>query len=297
MVPQTLLELLRYPLLTLSGGVVTPGSVLVGVLVVATSLLVSALTARWIIRVLALRGLSHGAQFAVAKIARYCILTVGAAIAFNSMGLKLDALIAASTVLAVGIGFGLQNVAQNFISGLILLVEQPVRKGDYVKVGDTVGVIDDIGLRATHIITRDEVTMIVPNSALISAPVINHSRPTNKLRVRIALGVDYGADMAKVRAALLAAAGATRGVLDDPAAEVRLEAFGASSIDLALLVWISDPKDDLRIGSELRFAIDAAFRAADIAMPFPRRDVHVLGLERLLARPPRGDAPRLRPIE
>jgi len=287
MLPQRVLEILHYPLLTLSGGIVTPGSVLVGVAVVAASLVASALAARWIIRVLDRRGLSHGAQFAVAKIARYCILTIGAAIAFNSMGLKLDALIAASTVLAVGIGFGLQNIAQNFISGLILLIEQPVRKGDYVKVGETVGVIDDIGLRATHIITRDEVTMIVPNSALISAPVINHSRPTNKLRVRIAVGVDYGADMAKVREVLLGAAASVRGVLVDPPAEVRLEAFGATSIDLGLLVWISDPKDDLRIGSELRFAIDDAFRDASIAMPFPRRDVHILGLERLLAaRPP-----------
>ena len=101
------------------------------------------------------------------------------------MGFRLDALLAASAVLAVGIGFGLQNIAQNFISGLILLLEQPVRHGDFVRVGGTLGTVEDIGLRATHIITRDEVTIIVPNSALITAEVVNHSRPTTSLRIRV----------------------------------------------------------------------------------------------------------------
>ena len=87
-------------------------------------------------------------------------------------------------MVAVGIGFGLQNIAQNFISGLILLIERPVRHGDFVQVGGTLGTVDDIGLRATHIITRDEVTIIVPNSALVTAEVVNHSRPTTNLRIR-----------------------------------------------------------------------------------------------------------------
>jgi small-conductance mechanosensitive channel len=226
-------------------------------------------------RALRARGLPVGTQFAASKIVGYVTIAVGLMVAFTSMGLKLDALIATSTVVAVGIGFGLQNVAQNFVSGVILLIEQPVRKGDFVRVGEALGIVDDIGLRATHIVTRDEVTILVPNSLLITAPVINHSRPSKKLRIRITVGVAYGTDTARVHDELLAVAKAAPHVLLEPPPEVRFEGFGESSLDFALLVWIAEPQADLRISSDVRFAIDAAFRRAGIEIPFPQRDVHV----------------------
>ena len=273
--PKTAGEILRYPLLTLSGGVVTPGSILVAVGVVLFSIALASATDRWLRRILDRRGLHAGALFAISKIARYAVIFLGAIIAVNSMGLRLDALIAASTVLAVGIGFGLQNIAQNFVSGVILLVEQPVRKGDFVKVGGALGVIDDIGLRATHIITRDEVTIVVPNSSLISGEVVNHSRPTTNLRVHVHVGVAYDADLKRVRQVLLDVARDTPLVLAEPEPEVRLEAFADSSLDLNLLVWISNPKDDLRVASDLRFGIDKAFREEKIEIPFPQRDIRL----------------------
>jgi potassium-dependent mechanosensitive channel len=276
-------------LLTLSGGVVTLGSILIAVAILFSSTLIGNVGGRGLRRMLKRRGLPQGTQFAASKIFGYVTLAIGTMVAFDSMGIRLDALIATSAVVAVGIGFGLQNIAQNFISGLILLVEQPVRKGDFVRVGDALGVVDDIGLRATRIITRDAVAIIVPNSGLVTEKVINHSRPTSNLRVRVPVGVAYGTDTHRVRDILLAVTAKTPGTLASPPPEVRFEAFGASSLDFALLLWIPDPRADLKIASDLRFAIEAAFREAAIEMPFPQTDVHVRsGLEAFVAKTERG---------
>jgi len=150
-----------------------------------------------------------------------------------------------------------------------------VRQGDFIKVGDAFGVVQDIGLRATQVVTRDQVTIIVPNSELVSSQVINHSKPTLNLRVAVQVGVAYGSDVPLVRETLLAIARENEQVLREPEPEVRFESFGESSLDFALLVWIADPRLDLRISSSLRYAIDAAFRAAHIELPFPQRDLHV----------------------
>jgi potassium-dependent mechanosensitive channel len=282
-------RVLDFHLLTLSGGVVTLASILIAVSILFSAALIGNVGGRGLRRMLNRRGLPQGTQFAASKIFGYAVLAVGTMVAFDSMGIRLDALIATSAVVAVGIGFGLQNIAQNFISGLILLVEQPVRKGDFVRVGDALGVVDDIGLRATRIITRDAVAIIVPNSGLVTEKVINHSRPTSNLRVRVPVGVAYGTDTSRVRDILLAVTAATPGTLASPPPEVRFEAFGASSLDFALLLWIAAPRTDLRIASDLRFAIDAAFRAAAIEMPFPQTDVHVRsGLEAFAAKAARG---------
>jgi small-conductance mechanosensitive channel len=278
---------LEMHLLTLSGGVLTPASLLIAGAIFLTAVLVAKLGGRWLRRMLDRRGHPHGTQFAASKIFGYVTLTIGTIAALDAMGVRLEALIATSAVLAVGIGFGLQNVAQNFISGIILLIEQPVRKGDFVRVGDALGVVDDIGLRATRIITRDSVAIIVPNSGLVTEKVINHSRPTSNLRVRVPVSVAYGTDTDRVRDVLLAVTAATAGPLVSPAPEVRFEAFGESSLDFALLLWIADPRADLKVASDLRFAIDRAFRDARIEMPFPQRDVHVRsGLETLVAKAP-----------
>jgi small-conductance mechanosensitive channel len=262
-------------LLSVGGGAVTAGSLLFGATLVLLTVVVASLLAHSTRRVLRARGTTRGVEFAVAKIIRYAVTAVGLVAGVNAMGFRLDALLAASAVILVGIGFGLQNIAQNFISGLILLIEQPVRHGDFVKVGGTLGTVDDIGLRATHIVTRDEVTIIVPNSALVSAEVINHSRPTTNLRIRVAVAVAYGTDTDRVTKTLLDVAKENPNVLGEPAPEVRLEDFGESSLGFSLLCWIAHPRDDLRVGSALRFAIEKAFRRDGIEIPFPQRDVRV----------------------
>jgi potassium-dependent mechanosensitive channel len=272
---QDLHAFLAFPLLTLAGGVVTPASVGIGALVFASALFLASMSTRSLRKLLAARGFSTGSQFAVAKIVRYILIALGSMIAAESMGVRLDALLAASTVLAVGIGFGMQNITQNFISGLILLIEQPVRKGDFIKAGDMIGVIEDIGLRATRIVTRDEVAVIVPNSRLITEAVINHSQPTLKVRIKITVGVAYGSDVPKVRETLLKVSEADTHVLHEPKAEVRLEDFGDSALMFSLLVWIPDARLDLRVASDLRFEIEEAFREEKIEIPFPQRDLHL----------------------
>jgi potassium efflux system protein len=271
--PANLKEFLDLKLFSLAGAAITPASVLAGLTVVVVALAVANLLGLSARRLLHARGTPHGVQFAVAKIVRYAVLAVGFIGAFNAMGFRLDALLAASAVVAVGIGFGLQNIAQNFISGLILLFEQPVRHGDFVRVGGTLGTVEDIGLRATHIITRDEVTIIVPNSALITAEVVNHSRPTTSLRIRVPVGVAYGTDPELVKRVLLEIARKSDALQDTPKPEVRLEDFGDSSLIFALFAWIPHARDDLRVSSALRFAIEKAFRENAIQIPFPQREV------------------------
>ncbi|MGD0674522.1 MAG: mechanosensitive ion channel domain-containing protein [Polyangiaceae bacterium] len=264
------------PLLRLAGGPITLGSLLTGLLIIVVSYLLASAASHTLTRVLSRREVGHGARFALAKMARYVIMFVGSLVAVTALGIRLDALLAASTVVLVGIGLGLQNIAQNFVSGLILLIERPVARGDFVEIGQARGSVMDVGMRATRVVTRDEVTIIVPNSELISAQVINHSVPTTHLRIAVRVGVAYGTETARVKDALLAVARAEPALLAEPAPEVRFDNFGESSLDFSLLVWIDNPREDLRIASRLRFAIDAAFRAARIEIPFPQRDVHII---------------------
>jgi potassium-dependent mechanosensitive channel len=277
--------ILRYPLVRLAQGPLTLGAILVGLALVMATWLLSRGVAHAVQRLLSARGLSEGALFAISRILQYTVQVTGVLVAISTMGLDVTAVLAASTVLLVGLGFGLQNITQNFISGLIVLIEQPVRKGDFIRVGGAYGTVLDIGLRATRVLTRDQVMIIVPNAELVSTQVVNHSQPTPNLRIRVNVGVAYGSDTARVKQVLLTTAKAHPLILQTPEPLVRFEDFGESSLDFSLIVWISDPASDLHIASELRFAIDQGFRDNGIQIPFPQRDLHVRsGLEKLLAR-------------
>lgn len=282
---ESLTAFLDHPIFRTGRGVLTPGGLLTGLGLLLAAIAISSAARRTVIRVLSRRGVAGGVQAAFGKMAGYLIVVLGAGVALDSIGIDLTTLLAASTVLLVGLGFGLQNVAQNFVSGVILLLEQPIREGDFVRIGETLGLVEDIGLRATRVVTRDQVTIIVPNSELVTSPVVNHSRPTSQLRFSVDVGVAYGSDTRLVEATLLRVAAEHPDVLGDPAPEVRFLDFGESSLDFSLLAWIASPREDLRVASALRFAIDAAFREAGITIPFPQRDLHVVsGLEPLRPR-------------
>ena len=280
-------SILHYPLVTLSGGTITLASILVGGVVVAVGFLIAALAGRIVERVLIARGVSVAAQFAAGKLTRYTGGLLAILVGINSTGLNISAVIAASAVLLVGIGLGLQSIAQNFISGLILLVEQPVRPGDFIRAGDALGRVENIGLRATWVVTRDEVMIIVPNSQLISSQVINHSRPAAKIRLAVKVGVAYGSDTARVRDVLISVAEENPRVLREPGPEVRFDDFGDSALQFSLLVWAENPRVERSIASDLRFAIDSAFRKAEIEIPFPQRDLHLRsGIESITSSRP-----------
>jgi small-conductance mechanosensitive channel len=272
---EQLLEYLRQPFLVLSGTPVTALSILTAIAIVIAARIIAGVIARSVARILVARGADHGLEFAAAKIIRYVLTITGVFVALSTIGVNLSAVVAAGAVLLVGIGFGLQKMAENFISGLILLVERPVRKGDFIEVGGVLGTIEDIGLRATKVVSRDHVTVIVPNGALVSGTVLNHSVPTTTLRIWVKVGVAYGSDLDAVRAVLLEIAAAEPRVLADPAPEVRHDGFGDSAIDLSLVCWIAEARTDLIISSNLRFAIAREFSARGIVIPLPQREVHV----------------------
>ena len=269
-------KVIYYPLVTLSGTPVTLAAILIALFIFLAFRAVAQVIAFAIREGLRRHGQADGVAAAIAQITRYVLVFLGLAIALNTIGVNVNALIAGSAGLLVGIGLGLQNVTSNFVSGLIVLIERPVKKGDEIQVGDVSGTVVDIGLRATQILTRDEVTLLIPNMELIAGRVVNQSVPSPRLRTRIRVGVSYESDIDLVRETLLEVANAHEKVLEEPTPTVRLEGFGESSLDFALLCWIPDAPIDDEVASDLRFAIIAAFREKGIAIPYPQRDVHVV---------------------
>jgi len=227
-------------------------------------------------RLLAQSGLDRSLQYAIAQIVSNIVLVVGIFIVLENTGIHLAALTVFAGAVGVGIGFGLQNIASNFISGLVILAERPITIGDRVEVAGVIGRVQQIRARSTVIITNDNIAMIVPNSKFIDSPVTNWHYGDPRVRFRIPIGVAYGSDIAKVREALLAAGGENPNTLKDPAPSVFLKKFGDNSIDFELVVWSSEMSArPSRYRSDLNFAIEHKFREAGIELPFPQRDLHI----------------------
>jgi small-conductance mechanosensitive channel len=272
---EQILGYLREPLIVLSGTPVTTLTLLTAILIIVVARILAAIVTRSVDRLFEARGLDRGLRFATGKITHYVILTVGVFVAIGTLGIDTSAIMAGGAVLLVGIGFGLQKLAENFISGLLVLIERPIKKGDFIDAGGVLGTVEDIGLRATRVMSRDGVAVIVPNSHLMSNTVINYSAPTSERRFYIDFGVAYGTDLELVRRVVLEIAAADSRVLKTPVPEMRHQGFGDHSILLTLIVWIGEAKEDLIVGSAIRFAMDREFRKHDIVLPFPQRDVHI----------------------
>src|SRR4051812_28788301 len=250
---ETLLQYLRTPLVVLSGTPVTALTLLTAIVIMIVAKIVSAIVGRSLERLLEARQVDRGLRFATGKISRYVILVIGAFAAIGTLGIDTSAIMAGGAVLLVGIGFGLQKLAENFISGLLVLIERPIKKGDFIDAGGVLGVVDDIGLRATRVTSRDGVQVILPNSSLMSSTVVNYSAPTHERRFQVDIGVAYGTDLDYASKVMVDVAKAEPKVRESPAPEVRHMGFGESSIHLVLLVWIDEAKEDLIVGSKLRF--------------------------------------------
>jgi len=175
----------------------------------------------------------------------------------------------------VGIGFGLQTIVNNFASGLILLFERPVKLGDTIEVGMQLGEVKKLGLRSTIIRTFDNAEIVIPNSDLIAGQVTNWTLAERKARVKIPVGVAYGSDIPKVLEILLTVAGEHPMILTTPAPKALFLAFGASSLDFELRVWIADFSDRRQVLSELNQEINSEFADAGIEIPFPQTDLHL----------------------
>jgi len=219
--------------------------------------------------------LDLGARQAIGTITRYFILFVGFLIILQTVGINLTTLNVLAGAVGIGVGFGLQNVASNFISGLIILFERPVQVGDRIEIDDINGKVISIGARSTIVRTNDNITIIVPNSKFISENVVNWSFE-GKVRFRVPVGVGYNADINLAKKLLLQVAEENGDVLQEPKSSVRLVQFGESSIDLELWVW-SKEKLQRRAAfiSDLNFAIWEKFRANNVEIPFPQTDLHI----------------------
>ncbi len=227
-------------------------------------------------RFLAHSGLDRSLQYAISQIASNVILVVGIFIVLQNTGIHLEALTIFAGAVGVGVGFGLQNITSNFISGLVILAERPITIGDRVEVAGVTGQVQKIRARSTVIITNDNIATIVPNQKFIDSPVTNWTYGDPRVRFRIPIGVAYGSDVEKVREALIAAGREHPKALTDPAPGVFLKQFGESSIDFELVVWSEEMSHrPSRFKSDLNFGIEKKLREAGIEIPNPQRDLHI----------------------
>lgn len=248
----------------------------VALVIIITRLIVSALERLLHRKLEGKSSITEGKRKAIAQIGKYLIYIIGFVIALRSMNVDITPLLIGSSALFVGLGFGLQEVFRDFVSGLILLFEGEVMIGDVVEMeGNTVGIIKQINLRTSKIRTRDGIMMIVPNSLLTNDRVINWSNSNRLTRFRVTVGVAYGSDTKRVEEILLQIAKNEETITDRVKPFVRFEDFGESSLNFSLYFWSEEVWRIENTKSNLRFAIDAAFRESKVVIPFPQRDLHL----------------------
>lgn len=227
---------------------------------------------------LARREVDVGVRFAIGSIVRYVGLLAGLLAILSALGVRMDAVTVVAGAVGVGIGFGLQQITSNFVAGLILLVERPIKIGDRIEVGAINGDVVKIAPRATTILTNDNIAIIVPNSSFVTETVVNWSYSDRNVRFSVPVGVAYGSDTALVERLLVDVARENPGVLDAPPPDVLFEGFGDSALNFVLRVWTHDfTTRPMILKSQLNFAIDRSFRAHGVSIPFPQRDLHVRG--------------------
>lgn len=219
--------------------------------------------------------IDRGKAYTISQLAKYFIYTIAVIFAIESLGVSISILIASSAALFVGIGLGLQNIFNDIVSGIFLLFEQSVAVGDVVEIDTLVGQVKEINIRTSRIRTRDDIMIIVPNHYLIGNKVINWSTENKRTRFIIKVGVAYGSDTRLVKKILLESASQHKDVVDNPKPIVRFIDFGNSSLDFEILFWSDEGWRIEVIKSDIRFAIDDAFRENGVTIPFPQRDLHI----------------------
>ncbi len=247
---------------------------------------------QWVLRrqVLPDFQIARHTQFILLRFFHFTFIIIGVLIGLSAVGVSFTTLAIIFGGLSIGIGFGLQNIASNLISGFILIFERPIKIGDLVEIMDVdvFGRVSSINLRSTVIVSLDEKEIIVPNSQLITESVHNLTHDTHRFRLRVPVGVSYGSDVEVVRTALIEAAREHPTVIKEPDPTMenvtppfaRFVQFGESSLDFELLAWIPDSFQRFDIASDLHFSIWRKFKTYNIKIPFPQRDVHFYPTEK-----------------
>ena len=267
---------MNFKLFEINKTAVTPSSILMFLIFIA----VFAMTSRLLQRVL--RGqvfsrmrIDEGMQYTLTHITHYFIMIIGAVVAFQFIGIDLTGLAIILGFLSVGIGFGLQNITSNFVAGLILLLERPIKVGDRIMVGNQEGDVVEINMRSTTIRTLNNIAVIVPNSEFVSSKVENWSYGDETVRVDVNVGVSYESDLETVIRSLRETAAEHPEVLKNPAPDVLHAGFGDSAWNMRLRIWLADSRRHLEVHSEINCAIVRKFQENGVEIPFPQRDLHV----------------------
>jgi small-conductance mechanosensitive channel len=249
-------------------------------MVAAFAIIIALALSKWIQHILRKRllprfKLDAGVEFALLRTVHYGVLLLGIYVGLATINVPMGAILGVFAVLGVGIGFGLQNLASNFISGIILLFERPVKVGDRITVDDVWGNVVQINLRTTVVNTVDNVSIIMPNSKLLENNLINWSYGDPRIRIRIPVGVAYGSDVDAVTKALLEAAKNVDYILSTPVPEAWFSGFGDSALDFTLVCWIPRPAVKENAIDQINRQIDTLFRRDEIEIPYPQRDLHI----------------------
>ena len=221
------------------------------------------------------KGLPH----TISLLVKYSLVTLGVVLAVSAIGIPLDSLTVLLGAFGVGIGFGLQNIFNNLVSGLILLFERPIKINDTIEVGTLMGNVRSIGIRASNVRTFDGAEIIVPNGNLISNEVVNWTLSDQKRRIELIVGVSYSSDPNTVHDVLMKVLNSHKDIIKDPEPVVLFKELGESSLDFRLLFWTFHFDKWIRIRSEVLFSVFDELKAAGIEIPFPQRDLHVRSID------------------
>ena len=232
--------------------------------------------------------LTPSAKALFSKILKFSLVTLALVIGLTSTGIDLTAFAVFSGAVGVGVGFGLQKVISNLISGVILLIDRSIKPGDVIMVGDTYGWINSLAARYTSVITRDGQEHLIPNEDMITRPVVNWTYTSSKVRQRLPVSISYKSDLRKAMTLMLDAARETKRVIEDPPLNCLVLGFGDNGVDLELRMWIQDPQNGVRnVKSDVYLKIWDKFHENGIEFPYPQRDIHLVDGTLSLARPPR----------
>lgn len=269
-------EFLATPLYTIGETQGTVGTALTVVVIILATLWFARLLSKTIMRAFERGGtVDKEAVRPYAKFAKAGVLLVGLGVAFNTLGFQLTAIFAAGGLFAVAIGFAMKNVAENFVSGLIMRIEKSIKRGDILEVDGQVVTVKDVGVRFTLAENRDNEDLLIPNSILMQSMVTNRTLSDGLFRLRAPVGVVYSSDMQQVKETLMTAATGLTCRSDKVDPVVIMRAFGSSSVDFEVSVWLEDPWNIGLYISELNEAIWWGLKEAGIVIAFPQLDVHL----------------------
>lgn len=276
-----------YELQNVDGKPLTVGKIIIALFVIIAGLKIAQLFSRLIARVIKKRSsLDAGIIDAGQKLFFYIFAALFTLYALHMLQVPLTAFTVVGGALALGFGFGSQNIIKNFISGIILLLERPMKTGDFLEIDGAIGTVESIGMRSTRIRTPDNVHMVIPNSSFLEKNVINWTLADRLVRLEVQVGIQYGSPVYKAKELLLAAADRTNKVLKRPEPEVLFSDFGDNALIFHLLIWLrlGNIIDRKRIVSDLRFTINDLFNEAGIVIAYPQRDLHIDSLKPIQVR-------------